>query len=321
MARLFGTLLHGLGARRTDTFIELKAQQALSLGEEAFSELVHFILNPAEAEQFLQTQQQQRPPQQNPPQQPYSPSPAQKKALVVLKKALKGKPLNVSAGGGGGGVLFIDEAHMLEPAKNVVGRGIVNAILGAAEDHRDELTIILAGYQKDIEQNLYAFDVGMKSRFTDVRFADYDFYDLKRIWNRLLDRYSDPDSGLKWHCSDDTTDIAVRRVAKNSQRAGFGNGRDLRNAFEQAAALAQSRGDFDPLKPEVTTEDVIGPMPDPDTLPDLKAALDELDAMEGLQQVKQSVRQLVELNKRNYLLEKRGEKVLDIKKNRIFWVS
>ena len=50
--------------------------------------------------------------------------------------------------------------------------------MAAAEDNRDVLTIILAEYQKDIEQNLYAFDIGMQSRFSEVRFADYDFSDL-----------------------------------------------------------------------------------------------------------------------------------------------
>lgn len=46
-----------------------------------------------------------------------------------------------------GGVLFIDEAYQLEPAKSDVGREIVDELLVKAEKYRDNLTIILAGYK------------------------------------------------------------------------------------------------------------------------------------------------------------------------------
>jgi hypothetical protein len=118
-----------------------------------------------------------------------------------------------------------------------------------------------------------------------------------------------------------TTDIAVRRVARNANRPGFGNGRDLRNAFVQAASRAQSRASFNPAAPEVAVEDVIGPPPDAAQIPELRAAMHDLHRLEGLLEVKEAVDQLVDLNKRNYHLEMRGEKTLDIKKNRIFWVS
>jgi stage V sporulation protein K len=43
------------------------------------------------------------------------------------------------------GVLFIDEAHSLDPKRNSEGPAIVTKLLKAAEDHRDRITIILAG--------------------------------------------------------------------------------------------------------------------------------------------------------------------------------
>lgn len=428
VARIFGKLFHAMGARKSDTFIELKAQLALSQGEEAFSELLYFIMHPQEAAPHLpppddaaedadesepedahseldnasdeneetlaedeevdflergmnmevdkdphvrrrlqhmeQAQRDQLAQQASrsgsssaklstpTKSRPISNrqsfgsalsaatttanttatgnngannagnnstnnlSPAQKKALTLLKKALGRRPLSDFPGG----VLFIDEAHMLDPAKSPVGRSIINSIIAAAEDHRDVLTIILAGYQKDIEQNLYAFDVGLKSRFSDVRFADYDFHELKLIWKRLLAKYSDVKSGVHWTCENLTTDIAVRRVARSIGRPGFGNGRDLRNAFERAASLAQSRKNFNPRRPEVVVEDVIGPPPDENHIPELRAALHDLEQLEGLEDVKKAVRQLVDLNKHNYFLEMNGQKILDNKKNRIFWV-
>ena len=65
-----------------------------------------------------------------------------------------------------GGVLFIDEAYDLDPQKN--GTEILSQLLAAAEDKRETLTIILAGYKDDIEDKLYAANAGLKSRFRDI---------------------------------------------------------------------------------------------------------------------------------------------------------
>ena len=42
-------------------------------------------------------------------------------------------------------------------------RATAAEIMNAAEDHRDKLTIILAGYKRDIEDKLFAFNSGMVS--------------------------------------------------------------------------------------------------------------------------------------------------------------
>lgn len=69
-----------------------------------------------------------------------------------------------------GGVIFIDEAHRLEPKTKSVGKEIFSILMMAAEDHRDKVTFILAGYQKDIEEHLYAYDTGFNRRFKAVTF-------------------------------------------------------------------------------------------------------------------------------------------------------
>ena len=62
------------------------------------------------------------------------------------------------------GVLFIDEAYQLDPAKNSEGKAIVNQLLTAAEEKRETLSIIFAGYKDDTEEKLYAYNPGLKSR-------------------------------------------------------------------------------------------------------------------------------------------------------------
>ena len=81
-------MLHEIGARRKDSFVEIKANVAIREGGSSFSKKVDEAM---------------------------------------------------------GGVLFVDEAHSLDPAHDPQGKAIVDLVLAAAEDCRDDLTIILAG--------------------------------------------------------------------------------------------------------------------------------------------------------------------------------
>ncbi|MEG1255783.1 AAA family ATPase [Clostridium sp.] len=81
-----------------------------------------------------------------------------------------------------GGVLFIDEAYSLcESEDDKVGKEIVDALLKGIEDNRDNLIVILAGYEKDME-NFLSFNQGLKSRFSNtINFQDYnpvEMYDI-----------------------------------------------------------------------------------------------------------------------------------------------
>jgi DNA polymerase III delta prime subunit len=59
-----------------------------------------------------------------------------------------------------GGILFIDEAYILDPSQNATGRSIFNEIMRISEDHRDTVTVILSGYRNDIEQKLFNYNPG-----------------------------------------------------------------------------------------------------------------------------------------------------------------
>lgn len=61
-----------------------------------------------------------------------------------------------------GGVIFIDDAHDLDPKSSGEGRAIYNEIMRIAEDCRETVTVILAGYRTDIEQKLFAYNPGKK---------------------------------------------------------------------------------------------------------------------------------------------------------------
>lgn len=69
-----------------------------------------------------------------------------------------------------GGVLFIDEAYDLDRSGDFKGKSIVNELLTYSENLRHELSIILAGYEENMNQKLFSYNEGLKSRFDDVAF-------------------------------------------------------------------------------------------------------------------------------------------------------
>lgn len=91
-----------------------------------------------------------------------NPSDAAKRTNEIINSAL-------------GGVLFIDEAYSLcQDENDKVGKEIVDALLKGIEDNRDDLIVIIAGYEKDIEKFL-KFNQGLTSRFPNtIHFLDYD---------------------------------------------------------------------------------------------------------------------------------------------------
>jgi len=54
--------------------------------------------------------------------------------------------------------------HNLEPNQSIGGKSVVQEIVDISETKRDDLTIILAGYEKGIEANLMRADPGLRSR-------------------------------------------------------------------------------------------------------------------------------------------------------------
>ena len=81
-----------------------------------------------------------------------------------------------------GGVLFIDEAYSLYRGKDdSFGLECIDTIVKAMEDNRDDLIVILAGYQREMAGFLER-NSGLKSRFPNViHFPDYTGDELLKI--------------------------------------------------------------------------------------------------------------------------------------------
>ena len=94
-----------------------------------------------------------------------------------------------------GGVLFIDEAYSLHnegySGGDAFGAEAVQTLLKRAEDDRDRLVIVLAGYPRDMDRFLRS-NPGLASRFgTRVAFPSYTAQDLSQITVLLAEQAGD----------------------------------------------------------------------------------------------------------------------------------
>jgi SpoVK/Ycf46/Vps4 family AAA+-type ATPase len=122
-----------------------------------------------------------------------------------------------------GGVLFIDEAYQLNPARggNFMTE-VVDELVGALteEEFKGKLLVILAGYDQDMEEML-AINPGLKSRFSErVHFPNFDVNATAQLLLMELDKQKIP-----LHTAD-TNDVC-RLAQKLVDSEDFGNGRDV----------------------------------------------------------------------------------------------
>ena len=130
-----------------------------------------------------------------------------------------------------GGVLFIDEAYSIysNSSQNDFGPEAISTILKYMEDHRDDLIVIVAGYQEEMF-NFLETNPGFKSRFNSfLNFPDYSEKELLEILLKLS-----TDQG---YLIDGQTKKSLKNyLAQISEfrQETFGNARSMRNLLEIA---------------------------------------------------------------------------------------
>ena len=136
-----------------------------------------------------------------------------------------------------GGVLFIDEAYSLAGgSEEDFGREAIETLLKLMEDHRDELVVIAAGYRDRMEEFIES-NPGLRSRFNRfIDFPDYSPDELTTIFTTLADA-----EGYK--LSPGVIDAVKREMTEAYARRTptFGNGRMVRNLFEQTLTAQANR--------------------------------------------------------------------------------
>ena len=182
-----------------------------------------------------------------------------------------------------GGVLFVDEAYSLcRNAGDPFGLEAIDALVKGMEDHRNDLVVILAGYEKEMQEFLKT-NSGLKSRFPNiVNFEDYSSQEMVKI------AYITARS--KGYKIDSACDKHLLKVFERSQIKGKndgGNGRLVRNIIE-AAILQQSKR----VLRSSSALDLLIPEDFGCTLPQNFNLEEELSKVIGLDAVKQYIRSL-----------------------------
>ena len=136
-----------------------------------------------------------------------------------------------------GGVLFIDEAYSLSSGgENDFGREAIETILKAMEDHRDDLIVIVAGYSGPMGDFLSS-NPGLESRFNKYfHFPDYTGEQLMAIFSVQCEK-----NGYKLT---EESEKAARELFDRlyaERNENFGNGRDVRNRFEDMIVRQSNR--------------------------------------------------------------------------------
>jgi len=151
-----------------------------------------------------------------------------------------------------GGVLFIDEAYALTSAEgsNDFGHEAVETILKAMEDHRDDLVVIVAGYDELMEKFISS-NPGLESRFNRYFvFEDYDGEQLYAIFQSMCRKN-------RYELSEDAAEYAKKLLNDlyEQRDENFGNARDVRNLFENIVTVHSNRVAqlAEPTKDDLTT--------------------------------------------------------------------
>jgi TPR repeat protein/SpoVK/Ycf46/Vps4 family AAA+-type ATPase len=220
-----------------------------------------------------------------------------------------------------GGVLFIDEAYNFTEYKGKNANYAMEALellMRAMTDPMADVTVVIAGYEDEIQRFLLE-NRGLKSRIeTFVEFASYSTDELARIYAKMV---SDRDYSFALGCAEAVLQAVTQAPERNSRT--FGNARFVKNFFDETLKVLGSRiaKKERPSKEDVTVilpDDIqrafralwqeprktamksgsgqvidLPPVSAGDILPAAspKPALDELEALAGLDSIKAALKQ------------------------------
>jgi hypothetical protein len=136
-----------------------------------------------------------------------------------------------------GGVLVIDEAYALgnKNGKSYV-EDFISTLLPFLTEHRNNFVCILMGYKKDIEDNLFSKNKGLRRRFPNIyAMRDYNTKELRSILIKKIKEYG-------WYYDNDSIPLdAFNKCKKNHDNIFEDNGGSMENLFKHTKRAHSKR--------------------------------------------------------------------------------
>jgi probable Rubsico expression protein CbbX len=145
------------------------------------------------------------------------------KTKEIIKKAM-------------GGVLFIDEAYYLYKPENErdYGQEAIEILLQTMENYRDDLVVILAGYQ-DRMGTFFKSNPGLSSRIAHhIDFPDYNDNELMEITTLMA-------NDMSYNLDENAQKAMCEYIQKRKLQPHFANARSIRNALDRARLRQANR--------------------------------------------------------------------------------
>ena len=132
-----------------------------------------------------------------------------------------------------GGVLFIDEAYSLgNDKKDSFSKECIDTLCEALSDNKDQLMVIIAGYEDELKEGFFKVNQGLESRFTwRFKTDEYNGQDLYDIFLKKI-------NGIGWELHINSN-ITPNWFIKNIEYFKF-YGRDIETLLSKTK-IAHSR--------------------------------------------------------------------------------
>ena len=153
-----------------------------------------------------------------------------------------------------GGVLFIDEAYALgnSEKKDSFSKECIDTLCEALSNHKEELMVIIAGYESELKECFFNYNQGLDSRFT-WRFKT-DEYKGEELYNIFLKKVNE----CKWRIdSESESKITKAWFEKNLDYFKF-FGRDIETLLAKTKIVHGRRVFCKPVedKMKITIKDL-----------------------------------------------------------------
>ncbi len=218
-----------------------------------------------------------------------------------------------------GGILFIDEAYTLsqDSNSNSFGREAIDTLMKRMEDDRGKFVCVMAGY-RDLMEEFVHVNPGIDSRISHrIHIEDYSSEELSEIFLRMVAKQGmniAPEAIKKVKRTiDDMVTVKVK---------DFGNARDIRKLFDKTLERQAIR--IQNFPEDISREELLLIIADDIAVEshkeiDERECLKKLDALVGLESVKQEIRNLTQYLKLEKMrAEFMGKKFVGVRDHYLF---